>query len=125
MTDSATQTLGIVDQLIAADHDAFLYPEAATVTTILSDGTSDRNFVLQASGLQVRQARRSWVVVPSADKDILRGYSEAKDIVILVEEDGTSRGVIVMDLDAKQRFVGYWDVSATLLEISDPVAPGS
>jgi hypothetical protein len=125
MTDSAYQTLGIVDELIARDHAGFAYPEAAQVTPVLSDGTTERNYVLQGSGLSVRQARRSWVLVPTADMHTIRGYASTKDQVLLVEEDGTERAVIVMDFGATQRFVGHWDVSALLLEAADPATPGS
>lgn len=121
----ATQTLGAVDNLYAATHEVFAYPEAATITTLLSDGASERNFVLQGSGLQVRQARRSWVVVPTGDMQTIRGYASSKTAITLTEEDETTRSVIVMDFDATQRFVGYWDVEATLIEITDPDAPGS
>lgn len=125
MTDSAYQQLGIVDQLIAADHDGFAYPESAQVTALLSDGVHERNYVLQSSALTVRQARRSWVLVPTADMHTLRGYASTKEEVLLVEEDGTERSVIVMDIAPRQRFVGFWDVSATLIETSDPTSDGS
>ena len=125
MTDTATQTLGIVDALIADDHDAFVYPEAAQISPLLSDVIAERNFVLQGSGLSARQAHRSWVVVPTADMQTLRGYSSAKTEVTLTEEDGTTRTVFLMDFDATQRFVGYWDISALLIETADPTSPGS
>jgi hypothetical protein len=125
MTDSATQILGVVDGLIAQEHAAFAYPEIAQVTPLLSDGLHERNYVLQSSALSVRQARRSWVVVPTADMHTLRGYASTKEEVALVEEDGTTRPVVVMDFDARERFVGYWDISATLVETGDPSGDGS
>jgi len=125
VTVDAFQQLGSVIDLVAADHEAFAYPEAAVLTPILSDGASERNFVLQGSGLSARQARRSWVAVPTPDMQTIRGYSSSKDQVTLTEEDGTSRPVIVMDFAATQRFVGYWDVSARLVETADPTSPGS
>ena len=122
---TAYQTLGVVDQLIAEGHDAFEYPEAATVVAVLSDGSAERNYVLQGGALTVRQARRSWVVVPTADMHTIRGYASSKAEVLLTEEDDVSRTVIVLDFGAKQRFVGYWDVSALLLETADPTSDGS
>lgn len=124
MTMDAFQTLGAV-ALIAADHDVFAYPEAGEITPLLSDGTTERNYVLQGSSLSVRQARRSWVVVPEADMRTLRGYASSKMEVTLTEEDGTSRSVVVMDFTAKQRFTGYWDISALLIETADPDTEGS
>jgi hypothetical protein len=122
---TAFQTLGVVDELIAADHEAFSYPEIAEVTGLLSDGLHERNFVLQSSAPTIRQARRSWVLVPTADMYAIRGYGTSKQQVQLTEEDGTSRAVIVMDFAATQRFVGYWDVSARLIETADPDDAGS
>lgn len=122
---SAFQQLGIVDQLIAATHEGFAYPEAAQVTTVLSDGAHERNYVLQGGSLSVRQAKRSWVVVPEADMHTIRGYASSKDQVTLIEEDGTNRAVIVMDFEATQRFTGYWDITVNLLETTDPDSPGS
>jgi hypothetical protein len=117
---SAYQTLGDVDELIARDHEAFAYPEAAVVTPVLSDGTSDLNYVLQSGGLSVRQAKRSWVTVPTADMETLREYSETKAEQVYTEEDGTIRSVIVMDFRATQQFVGYWTVAALLIETVEP-----
>lgn len=123
---SATQTLGIVDNLLAADHAAFTYPEIAQVTPLLSDGTTERNYVLQGSAVTVRQARRSWVAVPTADMHVIRGYATSKQEVTLVEEDGTERSVIVMDIGQPvQRWTGYWDISCTLIETADPDDAGS
>lgn len=126
MIMTATQTLGIVDDLIADKApEAFAYPEAATVTTLLSDDTTERNYVLQGSGLSVRQARRAWVLVPTADMHVIRGYDSGKDQVVYSEEDGTDRLVVVMDFSARERFTGYWDVSVRLIETADPDTPGS
>lgn len=125
MTDAAFQTLGVIDQLIARDHEDFAYPESAQITALLSDGQHERNYVLQSSALTVRQARRSWVAVPTDDMHTIRGYASSKQEVLLTEEDGTQRSVIVMDFGATQRFVGFWDISATLIETGDPNSDGS
>lgn len=122
---TATQTLGIVDELIAQNHEGFAYPEAAEITPLLSDGQHERNYVLQSSALTVRQARRSWTMVPTADMHTIRAYASTKEEVPLVEEDGTARSVVVMDFSPTQHFVGYWDISATLIETSDPESDGS
>ena len=125
MNVSAFQILGIVDELMAQEHTGFAYPEAAEITPLLSDGAHERNYVLQSSALTVRQARRSWTMVPTADMHTIRGYASTKDEVLYVEEDGSSRSVIVMDFDPRQRYVGFWDISATLIETTDPDDAGS
>lgn len=125
MIAQATQTLGTVIDLLAADHAGFAYPEIAQITPLLSDGTTERNYVLQSSALVVRQARRSWVAIPTADMHVIRGYASSKATVTLTEEDGTERSVIVMDFVPTQRWTGYWDVSALLIETSDPDDAGS
>lgn len=122
---SATQTLGSVDELIAADHNAFTYPERAQVLPLLGTDSSTRNYVLQGSAPTVRQASRSWVAVPTADMETLNGYATDKTEVTLTEEDGTTRPVILMGFNAHQRFVGVWDVNCTLIETADPTPPGS
>jgi hypothetical protein len=125
VTVSAFQQLGIVDELIAREHTGFAYPEAAQVSPVLSDGTTERNYVLQGGALSIRQARRSWVMVPTADMHTIRGYASTKDQVLLVEEDGTERAVIVMDFVPRQMYVGHWEVTVLLLEAADPDTPGS
>lgn len=121
----ATQILGVVDGLIAQDHEAFVYPETSEVTGLISNGQTERNYVIQSSAPTARMARRSWTLVPTDDMHTLRAYATTKDEVTLVEEDETERLVIVRDIAATQRFVGYWDVTATLVETGDPSGTGS
>lgn len=126
MIVAATQTLGIVDELFCdKTPEDFAYPEASQVIALLSDGTTERNYVLQGSGQSVRQARRAWVLVPTGDKNTIRGYASSKSEVLYTEEDGTERNVIVMDYSARERFTGYWDISVRLIETEDPDDAGS
>lgn len=124
MIVSAYQQLGTVDQLISSTFETFAYPEHGVVTPTLSDGTTERNYVLQSSGLSVRQARRTWLTVPTEKKELIGDLAATKEIVSYTEEDGTVRNVIVMDFAAHQQFAGYWEVSVRLIETSDPVTPG-
>lgn len=122
MTTSAFQTLGDVDGLIAIgeQHPAFVYPEFAQVTPLLSNGLTERNYVLQSSGQIVRESARSWTNVSTADKEALLGYALSKEQVAYTEEDGTTRTVIVLDFVANERWHDLWEVRARLIETEEP-----
>jgi hypothetical protein len=122
---SAYQTIGTVTGLIPAGGNAFLFPEFAQVVGLLSDGTTGSNAVLQSGAPTWRKAQASWQVVPTADMERLSDYAEQKSEQTLTEEDGTTRTVVLMDFAAALQFSGYWTVSATLLETTDPELPGS
>lgn len=122
---SPYQTLGTVATLLAKPYAGFAYPEFASVLSLLSDGSAGPFAVLQSSAPPFRRAAVSWQAVVTADVDTLRGYAESKEEVTFVEEDGTSRTVAVLDFGQQLLFVGIWTVSATLVELSDAIPPGS
>lgn len=126
MTASPFQSLGAVIELLElGDQPIFAYPEAASITALLSDGTSERNAVIQGSGLTLRQAVVAWQTVPEEDVKTIRGYASTKEEVTFTEEDGTERPVRVFDFSASKGHANLWTVHARLVETGDPSLEGS
>lgn len=125
MTDSAYQSLGAAVELLPVGQTLFVYDEFVTLTGLLGNGSSTRNYVAQESGPMVRKAAVTWEAVDPEDLDALQTYAEDKSEQIFTEEDGTSRPVILLDFKPVRGAGDEWTVSATLVETADPTPPGS
>lgn len=119
-------SLGAISGLLDGSFSGFAHPPSKTLLPLLENeaGTTG-NVVVQQASLGLRQASLSFIARSSAEKDLARGYDETGETVVFVDYDGTERSVMVLDYSAALRFGDVWNVSVTMLELSEPLAPGS
>jgi hypothetical protein len=117
-------TLGTVIDLPDAEFSGFDYPNNAQLVPLLSDGASERNAVLQQSGLTMRQATLA-TTLDTADAITLRGYYESREAVDFVDHDGATTSVRLLEFSRSMVTAGLWAVMLTMIEIADPVPLGS
>ncbi len=125
MTASVYEQLDDATELLATAKSAWVYPEFAAVASILSDGIATRNAVIQSGAPALREAMRTWELNDIDAVEAIRGYAEDKATHTLTEWDGTTRDVVVMDFAADHAEGDTWIIKCRLLEMSDPVPPGS
>lgn len=114
-------SLGTIDPLLVEDFDGFDYPQSATRTPLLSDGTSTRNELIQSSGLLLLTAHLTGTLA-AEDIATLRGYYATMDPVTFTDANGNARDVRVFEC-AVSDFTDWGTFAITLVE-SD-VAVGS
>lgn len=115
-------SIGAAVDLLDASFSGFAYPNNASVVPILpSAAGSGGNAVLQQSGFPWRQATLS-VLAEEANRVLLRGYYETRELVTFTDFDGTTSSIRVFDFAQSMRMAGLWDLTLTLLEITPPVA---
>jgi hypothetical protein len=111
--------------LLDSQYSGFDYPNTKQVVGILHDGTSlGGNGVIQQSGFAFRQATIGFVA-ETEDALAVQTLYEATSEVTFTDHDGYTRDVVVLDYSRSLLFGEVWQVSATLVEMSDPEPPGS
>lgn len=107
---------GVGSLLVDDDgYDGFDRPPFATMTSILSNGTSSGDQLIQSGSLPRRQAGLTGTSYLSADIATLRGYSDSKEVVTFTDGDGDTFDVVVMEFSAKAH-TGCWDWTMLLVE---------
>lgn len=115
--------LGSIDPLLDATFDSFVRPNTAQLVSLLGDGSTTDDQVLQQGSSPFRQGSITATITELADYIAIRGYAETHEEVDFRDGNGTEYTVRVLDFDAKDQ-TGWWDISATLLRVSE-VEPGS
>jgi hypothetical protein len=113
-----TLILGDIADLPFKDYSGFDLPQTATLVLLLSDGTSDRNQVLQQGAQPFPQAAISGYVEDYATILQLREYHRTKEE--LAFEDNTLlefRTVRVFECTAPQIWPGAWQYSIILIDV--------
>lgn len=114
--------LGAIDPLLVGvgGYEGFDLPSFASLTSLLSDGVSTRNQVIQSGSEPLRAATISGTLVSSADVAQFREYNRTKEAIAFVDGNGVTWTVRVMDLHTVD-FVDWWTFTASLVE--SPEAP--
>lgn len=103
-------------EILQTTTTGFNYPQNAQRVTILSNGTSTGNEVLQSSGLGARSCVLSFRLDDPSDVETLRGLFASKAEATYVDEVGTVWFVRVFEFEPSYTGNELWDCSATLLE---------
>jgi hypothetical protein len=113
-------TLGSVT-LLSGSFSGFDLEQSRSRVAILSDGTSVRNEVIQQGSTPYRQATIAFTC-ETADAETIRGYYEDATEVTFANYEDESSTVLVFDFARSIVVNGLWSCTATLIELSDPVA---
>jgi hypothetical protein len=125
MTDGFL-SLGELEDILDSALSGFVHPPRKQVVPLLGDGSSSSgNSVLQESAKGYREASLSFTVFTGADMLIVRGYAETSETVDLVDYDGNTRYVRLLDFTATLAHGDVWRVGVVLQELAEPVPPGS
>jgi hypothetical protein len=83
----------------------------------LDDGTgSTNNEVLQSGSIPSRRAHVSGNFEDRTDKEQLQTYSQTKEQVTFIDDNGDPVTCVVIDLNVTQVWPGYWTFDMTLQE---------
>ena len=107
--------------LLSGAFSGFDYQQPKTRVSLLSDGTSVRNEVVQQGSYPYREATVAFVA-ETTDTDAIRGYYENGTQVTFVDYEDQERTVLVYDFSRSIIMDGLWSCTVTLLELTDPVA---
>ena len=119
-------TIGAISDLADQAYSGFSYPSLRTLQRLIGNGTAAGNVAIQEGSKPYRQATISVLAESTADFETVRGYYENGSQVDFVDRTGYSRTVLLEALTpAAHPGEDAWDVTLTLLELTDPVAPGS
>lgn len=110
--------LGDIDPLLVSRFEGFNQPQTATLATLLSDGTSVRDQVLQQGSTALLQADVSGTLQSIDDLTVLRGYNATKESVAFTDGRGDVTIVRVFDLRVTD-YTDWWTFAATLVEADE------
>lgn len=124
---SGVVTIGDVDELVLTAYSGFAHPARRQLLQLLENEVgSTGNVVVQDGSLGYRQATLTVLVESTTDRELLRGYDETGEAVTFIDNGDMERQVLVHTFSATERAgEDAWDVTVTLLELSEPVAVGS
>lgn len=86
---------------------------------------STGNEVVQESSIGFRRGTLTFTAENRDDRDTIRGYDEASTQVTFTDEDGSTCTVLVDSYSADWMVGDLWHVEVTLIQLDEPVAPGS
>jgi hypothetical protein len=111
-------SIGSVSFLAVMSFAGFDRPQTATLVTLIGDGVSTRDQVLQQGATPFLQATVSGVLTESADVAALRGYYASKETVSFTDGNGNTTDVRVLEFSATD-LTDWWEFDMTLLESDD------
>lgn len=110
-------SLGTIDPFNVQQWDGFDYPEYATITPLIGDGSSTTgNAVVQSSALTLKEATISGTLTNSTDLSDLRGYYQSKGEALFTDDASNTTVVRVFDLRISRVFINVWNYSCRLVE---------
>ena len=109
-------SIGSIDQLwLTAPVEGFDRPPTATLVTLLGDGTSTRDQVLQQGATPFSQATVTGWTSDAAEVATLHGYDLSKETVTFTDPNGVATAVRVLEFRAVDN-IEWWDFTMVLLE---------
>jgi hypothetical protein len=108
-------SIGSIAFLVVFGYEGFDRPPTATLVTLLGDGTSTRDQVLQQGATPFSQATVTGVCTEAADVATLRAYYHSKETVTFTDMNGVATDVRVLELRIVD-LTDWWDFTMVLLE---------
>lgn len=108
-------SIGSIAFLGVDGMEGFDRPPTAALTTLIGDGISTRNQVLQQSATPFSQATVTGTLTEAADVAALRGYYHSKETVTFTDMNGNATAVRVLELRIVD-LTDWWEFTMTLLE---------
>ena len=119
-------SLGSVEDLWDAGWSGFAYPPRRSYLELLENEVgSSGNVVIQDGPLTRRRGSLSFTARDRDERDTVRGYDEDGTSVEFVDEDGSSCTVLVYNFRARWMKGDLWSVDVDLVQLSEPIPPGS
>lgn len=121
-------TLGAVADLVPTSYTGFTYGTGRRqrLSLLGTDLTTDGNEVVQESAKPYRDATLTVIAETDAGMLTLRGYADDAAEVVLVDDAGDARMVLVYSYSAtKIEASELWQVTMLLLELTHPAPAGS
>lgn len=107
-----------IGELLVEGYDGFDRPQSSTLVAILGTDDSRGDQVLQQGALYRRQARVTGMLFDIADVDLLRQYSDTKEVVIFTDGNARDYAVHVFDLSIRD-FTYRWEFAMQLVAAED------
>lgn len=119
-------SLGSATDLLDATYSSFAYPPRRTVLPLIANDVGQSQLaVIQDGPKTYRQASLGFIARDTTELELVRSYEESSETVAFIDFAGNSRDVMVISFSPNLRFGDVWDVTVTLLELGEPVPPGS